>query len=133
MRPLATILGIMVLLLAATICSAGDAATQKQVLLAIAAEGPEKTAAITHLTGRAPFFQVYDRKSNPIEVIKNIYLVEEVNIGPQAAALLGEKQVAILVGGLAGPKMTDVLEEKNIRFVYRKGVVLDVIKELKAR
>ena len=99
---------------------------------AIAAEGPGLTDEITHLTGRAPFYQVYDFHGAPIEVIENVYLVEEFNIGPQAAALLGEKQVTLLVGGMAGPKMMDVLDEKNIRFVYRKGVVQDVVEELKA-
>ena len=99
---------------------------------AVAAEGPELGAEITHLTGRAPFYQVYDVNGNPVEVVENIYLVQEFNIGPQAAALLGEKQVTVLVGGMAGPKMVDVLEEQNIRFVFRKGLVGDVVKELKA-
>jgi len=131
MRTLATILGIVTVLLAG-VCSAKEAAVQKEERCAIAAEGPELTAEITKLTGRAPFYQVYDIHGTPIEVIENIYLAQEFNIGPQAAALLGDKQVTLLVGGMAGPKMMDVLEEKNIRFVYRKGVVEDVVKELKA-
>lgn len=110
---------------------AAGAASQREERCAIAAEGPDETARITHLTGRAPFYQVYDINGNFIEVIENDFLSQEFNIGPQAAALLGEKQVTLLVGGMAGPKMMDVLEEKSIRFVFRKGMVMDVIKELK--
>jgi predicted Fe-Mo cluster-binding NifX family protein len=124
MRTRATILTVVTVLLAG-VCSA------KEERCAIAAEGPELTAEITHLTGRAPFFQVYDLNGTPIEVIENVYLAQEFNIGPQAAALLGDKQVTLLVGGMAGPKMVDVLDEQDIRFVYRKGVVLDVVNELK--
>ena len=132
MRTLATIAGIMLLLFSGTVCSAEEAATQKAEIFAIAAESPEVTAEITHLTGRAPCYQVYDIKGNPIEVIQNIYLDQEFNIGPQAAALLGQKKVTVLVGGMAGPKMMDVLVQNNIRFVHRKGLVQDVVKELKA-
>lgn len=131
MRTLVTMLGIVILLMTVT-SNVGQAATQKMERCAIAAEGPEVTAEITHLTGRAPYYQVYDFQGNHIEVIENIYLVQEFNIGPQAAALLGDKQVTLLVGGMAGPKMMDVLKEKNIRFVYRKGLVQDVVNELKA-
>ena len=49
---------------------------------AVAAEGPELGAEITHLTGRAPFYQVYDVNGTPVEVVENIYLVHisETNI-----------------------------------------------------
>ena len=130
MRSPATILAIVIMLLAG-LCSAAGTAGQREERCAIAAEGPGLKAKITHLTGRAPFYQVYDINGTPIEVIENIYLSQEFNIGPQAAALLGDKQVTLLVGGMAGPKMADVLDEKDIRFVYRKGVVEDVVKELK--
>ena len=34
------------------------------------------------------------------------------------------------VGGMAGPKMMDVLNEKGVRFVPRGGKVRDVVREL---
>jgi predicted Fe-Mo cluster-binding NifX family protein len=37
----------------------------------------------------------------------------------------------VLVGGMAGPKMMDVLNEKQVRFVQRYGTVEDVVKELR--
>jgi predicted Fe-Mo cluster-binding NifX family protein len=97
---------------------------------AIAAEGKEVSATIAHLTGRAPYFHVYDIDGNAIEVFENPYLHQEFNIGPQMAVLLSDKAVTVLVGGMAGPKMKDVLDARGVRFVYRKGVVQDVVDEL---
>lgn len=97
---------------------------------AIAAEGKEVSATITHLTGRAPYFHVYDINGNAIEVFENPYLHQQFNIGPQMAVLLSYKAVTVLVGGMAGPKMKDVLDAQGIRFVYRKGVVQNVVDEL---
>ena len=97
---------------------------------AIAAEGKEVSATIAHLTGRARYFHVYDINGNPIEVFENPYLHQQFNIGPQMAVLLSHKAVTVLVGGMAGPKMKDVLDARGVRFVYRKGVVQDVVDEL---
>jgi predicted Fe-Mo cluster-binding NifX family protein len=132
MRGLAGFLGIVALLVAGAAFSAEEAEAPKEERFAIAAEGRNASAQITHLTGRAPYYHVYDIKGNFIEVIGNIYLKEEYDIGPHMAALLGDKQVTVLVGGMAGPKMQDVLDNKDIRFVHRKGVVQDIVNELRA-
>ena len=98
---------------------------------AIAAEGEEVSAAITNLTGRAPYFHLYDIQGNAIEVLENPYLSHEFNIGPQMAVLLSDKAVTALVGGMAGPKMKDVLDAQGIRFGRRKGIVQNVVDELR--
>lgn len=98
---------------------------------AIAADGQDASAPITHLTGRAPYFIIYDENGKLLEVAVNIYLQQEFGMGPQAAAMLGEKKVTVLVGGMAGPKMKKVLDANSIRFVYRKGIVQQVVDELR--
>ncbi len=108
-----------------------DEALAQQQKFAIAAEGQDASAAITHLSGRAPYFIIYDENGNLLEVAVNIYLRQEYGIGPQAAAMLAEKKVTVLVGGVAGPKMKKVLDANNIRFVYRKGIVQQVVDELR--
>ncbi len=108
-----------------------DEALTQQQKFAIAAEGQEASAAIAHLSGRAPYFIIYDENGNLLEVAVNIYLRQEYGIGPQAAAMLAEKKVTVLVGGVAGPKMKKVLDANNIRFVHRKGVVQQVVDELR--
>jgi len=47
------------------------------------------------------------------------------------AVLLSDKAVTALVGGMAGPKMKDVLDAQGIRFVRRKGIVQNVVDELR--
>lgn len=135
MLRLRNLTGILLLSFASVVVCAEEAEEQpvaaQQEMFAIAAEGQEASSPISTLSGRAPFFIIYDENGNLIEVAPNIYLQQEVNIGPDAAVMLGEKKVTVLVGGMAGPKMQKVLDAKGIRFVYRKGVVQQVVDELR--
>jgi len=97
---------------------------------AIAAEGEKVSAKISYLSGPAPYFHIYDINGTPVKVLANPHLELEYGIGPAAAATLGDMGVSVLVGGMAGPKMMDVLNEKGVRFVPRGGKVRDVVKEL---
>jgi len=97
---------------------------------AIAADGKEISAQISRLSGVAPFFHLYGLQGNLIEVIPNPHLEMEYGTGPAVAATLSDKGVSVLVGGMAGPKMMDVLDAKEVRFVPRVGTVQDVASEL---
>lgn len=97
---------------------------------AVAAEGKEASATISDLTGRAPFFHLFDDTGNLLEVLPNTFLELDFGIGPRAATLLAEHKVTVLVGGQAGPKMQKVLDESAIRFVHRKGTVQEIADEL---
>ena len=110
---------------------AADSETEYQDdTFAIAADGEKVSAKISYLSGPAPFFHLYDINGTPIKVLANPHLALEYGIGPAAAATLGDMGVTVLVGGMAGPKMMDVLNEKGVRFVPRSGKVRDVVKEL---
>ena len=108
-----------------------EGALAQQQKFAISADGKDPSSPITHLSGRAPYFIIYDENGNLLEIAVNIYLAQEFGIGPQAAAMLAEKKVTVLVGGVAGPKMKKVLDANGIRFVYRKGIVQQVVDELR--
>lgn len=111
---------------------AQPAATQAQKqLFAIAAEGKELSAKIPFLAARATHYHVYDENGTLVEVIANPYLDMEAGTGPAAAQMLAERGVTVLVAGMVGPKMKDVLAAKKVRFVSRKGNVQDVVNELK--
>ena len=97
---------------------------------AIAGDGNEVTAKVSRLSGIAPFFHLYDLQGKLIEVMPNPHLEMEYGTGPAVAATLADKGVSVLVGGRAGPKMMDVLDAKEVRFVPRIGTVQDVVKEL---
>lgn len=124
---------IVLLGLLAPMVMAADAQTAdyRADIFAISADGPEVTAKISKLSGVSPYFHLYDVAGKPIEVMANPHLELEFGTGPAAAMTLANKGATVLVGGMAGPKMMDVLDEKKIRFVQRIGTVEDVARELR--
>ena len=110
--------------------AAEEAGDYKPDTFAIAAEGPEPTSPISKLSGVSPYFHLYDVDGKAIEVLANPHIDLEFGTGPAAATTLADKGVTVLVGGMAGPKMEDVLNARNVRFVRRVGTVEDVVKEL---
>jgi predicted Fe-Mo cluster-binding NifX family protein len=112
--------------------AAQTAATQApKQFFAIAADGKELTAQIPFLAARATHFHIYAENGTLVEMLANPYLKLETGTGPAAAAMLAEHGVAVLVAGMVGPKMKDVLVVKKMRFVSRKGNVQGVVDELK--
>lgn len=110
---------------------AEEAVSYRPDVFAIAADGPQVTAQISELSGVSPYFHIYDVNGTPVEVLANPHLNLEFGTGPAAAATLADKGVTVLVGGMAGPKMMDVLNARNVRFVRRVGSVEDIVQELK--
>lgn len=110
--------------------TAGTQAQQKQ-LFAIAAEGKELAAQIPYLAARATHYHIYDENGTLVEVVANTFLGLETGTGPAAAQMLAEHRVTVLVAGMVGPKMKDVLVANKMRFVSRKGTVQGVVNELK--
>ena len=110
--------------------AAEDAGDYKPDTFAISAEGTELTSPISKLSGISPYYHLYDINGKAVEVLANPHLDLEYGIGPAAAATLADKGVTVLVGGMAGPKMQDVLDARSVRFVRRTGTVEDVVKEL---
>lgn len=110
--------------------AAATPAPQKQ-LFAIAADGKEVTAKIPYLAARATHYHVYAENGTLVEVLPNTFLNLEAGVGPAAAQMLAERGVTVLVAGMVGPKMKDVLVANKMRFVSRKGDVQGVVNELK--
>ena len=110
--------------------AAEDASDYRPDTFAISAEGAELTSPISKLSGVSPYYHLYDINGKAVEVLANPHLDLEYGIGPAAAATLADKGVTVLVGGMAGPKMQDVLDARSVRFVRRSGTVEDVVKEL---
>jgi predicted Fe-Mo cluster-binding NifX family protein len=100
-------------------------------LIAIAAKANEPTAEIPYLAAEATHYHVYAENGSLVEVLPNTFINLEFGVGPAAAQMLAEHGVTVLVAGMAGPKMKDVLDANKVRFVSRKGNVQDVVNELK--
>ena len=100
-------------------------------LYAIAAQGKDAAAPVYFLAARATHYHLYDENGNLVEVIENPYLGKDMEIGPAAARMLADRGVTVLVAGMAGPKMMDVLVARQVRFVARRGAVQGVVDELR--
>ena len=101
-------------------------------VFAIAADGPQPMALVAKLAGIAPYFHIYDIDGNQLEVLANPHLDMAFGIGPAAATTLADMGVTVLVARrVPGPKMHDVLKERNVRLVRRNGTVQDVVDELR--
>ena len=99
---------------------------------AIAADGKQPAAQIAKLAGITPFFHLYDSSGKPLQVLANPHLHMEYGIGPACATTLADMGVTVLVARkIPGPKMHDVLQERQVRIVRRMGTVQDVADELK--
>ena len=99
---------------------------------AIAADGEQAEAQIAKLAGVAPYFHLYDIDGNLLEVLPNPHLDMEYGIGPACAVTLADMGVTVLVARrIPGPKMEEVLNEREVRIVRRIGTVQDVVNELR--
>ena len=112
--------------------SGEEAAPAGESLYAIGADGNAPSSEVSKLVGTSPFYHIYTKKGDAVEVVANPYLSLEFGTGPAAAKMLIEKGVTVLVGRqMPGPKMMDVLDANKVRFVRRMGTVEDVANELK--
>jgi predicted Fe-Mo cluster-binding NifX family protein len=110
----------------------GEALSAGKPLYAIGADEKAPSSEIAKLAGIAPFYHIYTNEGDAVEVVANPYLTLEFGTGPATAKMLIEKGVTVVVGRqMPGPKMMDVLNASNVRFVRRVGKVQDVADELK--
>ena len=120
------------MLVLATAPAAQEADVSAGNLFAVAAEGEEADAQISKLAGIAPFYHLYDESGRLVEVVANPFLDQEFGIGPAAANMLADKGAGVIIGRrVPGPKMMDVVQERQMRFVRRVGTVADVASELR--
>lgn len=87
--------------------------------IAISSSGEDLNADVEPSFGRAAFLLVYDTDSQGlVEVIDNREGLDAVQgAGINAAALLAQKGVEILLTGRVGPKAMDVLDKAAIKVV----------------
>ena len=98
--------------------------------IAIAADSPDGN--ISPVFGRAPYFIIYDTDTDSKEVIKNPYVYAYGGAGIQAAQMIAEKGVSVVVSaGFPGPNASMILSQAGISHVQFAGRVDDAIKRAK--
>ena len=98
--------------------------------IAIASSGSEPDAEVSQHGARAPFYLIYSINGSFQESIANPYVNSERGAGPQAAQLLAQQGVKLLVAGDFGGRFITELEAGGIRQVQQTGIVSNVITEV---
>lgn len=97
--------------------------------IAVSSQGPELSSMVDPRFGRAAYFIVYDTDDKSFKSLDNSRNVAAAQgAGIQAAQLVAQQAVDVIVSGNMGPKAFEVLQAAGIRMVsYENGTVADAI------
>ncbi len=95
--------------------------------IAIATEEKDPKGTVSDRAGRATFYLIFDDKQSLLETIKNPFSIGGGGAGFSVAKMLADKQVAIVIAGKFGPKISDALETRNVSSVSFSGTIKDAL------
>ncbi|PIE75234.1 MAG: hypothetical protein CSA18_00860 [Deltaproteobacteria bacterium] len=96
--------------------------------MAIASKGKDLSSEVDERFGRADFFLITDKNGEIIdEVIKNESKNNTTGAGTNAASLIAEKNVSLLIAGNLGPKAEAVINAAGIKFMSFAGKIRDAL------
>lgn len=99
-------------------------------IVCITSQGADLNAEVDPRFGRAAYFVFIDPKTKETEIVENSYKDLMQGVGVQAAQLIANRKVSILLTGDCGPKAAQVLESANISIVTGvSGRVEDAVKK----
>jgi predicted Fe-Mo cluster-binding NifX family protein len=85
--------------------------------IAISSTGTSFDAPIDERFGRCPCFVITDLEGNTHDMVENIHAERGSGAGIQAARLLIEKGVSVVLTGRCGPKASDTLAAAGVGIV----------------
>ncbi len=100
------------------------------MIIAIAAMAPEVDTQIAMYSARAPYFLLFDERGNMLEVLANPFTQVDRGAAPQSALFLADKGVTLLAAGEFGQRFVSELEQRDIKYVQKSGLISDAIGEL---
>ena len=107
-------------------CSAGE----EDVIIAVASDGKTLKDFVSQLAARCPYFLFIDGTGKLLEAVDNPYVETIGGAGVSAANFLAERNVTIVIAGMFGDKMKNVLETKEIAYFESQGTVEEAIKKV---
>ncbi len=107
-------------------CSAGE----EDVIIAVASDGKTLKDLVSQLAARCPYFLFIDGTGKLLEAVDNPYVETIGGAGVSAANFLAERNVTIVIAGMFGDKMRNVLETKEIAYFESQGTVEEAIKKV---
>ena len=105
------------------------AADFKNTKIAVASSGKTEKASVSNRAARCPYYLIFDKKGELIEVIDNPYGDAGGAAGPSAANFLAKTGVTMVIAGDFGSKMTNALKNNGITPFGFKGSVGDAVKK----
>jgi len=107
-------------------CSAGE----EDVIIAVASEGKTLKDSVSQVAARCPYFLFIDGTGKLLEAVDNPYEDTRGGAGVSAANFLAERNVTIVIAGMFGNKMKNVLETKEIAYFESQGTVEEAIRKV---
>ena len=101
---------------------------QQVRIIAVATFEKTESSQISEKAARAPYYLVFDKSGKLREIISNPFRDAEGGAGPKMADLLAEKNVTVVVAGAFGYKMAKALEAKGIKHHAATGIVKRLLK-----
>jgi predicted Fe-Mo cluster-binding NifX family protein len=100
--------------------------------IAVAVQEKGVDARVDPRFGRAPFFALYDTSSGSMEFRPNSAMNAASGAGLEAAKLMADWGVDLVLAGEVGPKAQDVLNSRGIRILKPKKTTLkEALSEIK--
>jgi len=99
----------------------------------ITAQGATPDAKVEERFGRAPYFILMDSETEAFEAVANPFADGAGGVGPKAAQLILNHQVAVLISGLLGGNARAVFDAAGVSmYTYHSGGrVRDALKEFR--
>ena len=107
-------------------CSVGE----EDVIIAVASEGKTLKDSVSQVAARCPYFLFIDGTGKLLEAVDNPYADTRGGAGVSAANFLAERNVTIVIAGMFGDKMRNVLETKEIAYFESQGTVEEAIRKV---
>ena len=99
-------------------------------IIAVATLEKTENSQISNKAAHAPYYLIFDKGGNLLEVVSNPFRDVTRGAGPKVADFLASKNVSIVVAGGFGHKMKSALDEKGIGYHEASGIVKNVVEDL---
>ena len=106
------------------------AQSQQERIIAVATFEKTENSQISDKAARAPYYLVFDKSGKLREIISNPFRDAAGGAGPKMADLLAEKNVTVVVAGAFGYKMAKALEAEGIKHHEATGIVKKAVEKL---
>ena len=103
---------------------------QQTQIISVATLEKTENSQISDNAARAPYYLIFDKRGNLLEVITNPFREAARGAGPKMADLLASKNVSVVVAGDFGHKMKSALDKKGIDHHEASGIVQNVLEDI---